>query len=306
MFNISIGIMAYNEDANIGRLLEAVLGQELKSGKIGQIVVVSSGSTDRTDEIVRGFENKDPRVRLIVQENREGKASAINEWLSQAGEEYDLCVMESADTLPRPDTVELMIEPFHDPAIGMTGGRPVPANDPDTFMGFLVHLLWGLHHRIALISPKLGEMVAFRNIVRSIPVETPVDEVSIEAVIVRQGLRLKYVPEAELTNRGAMNVGDFLKQRRRIYAGHLYTKSTVSYDTPTMKGGLVLKELLGLVKFSPRDITWTVGAVGLEVWGRLLGMYDYHVKKKLPYKWDIAASTKKVSHAEDTAGNSSL
>ena len=39
----SIGIMAYNEEANIGRLLKAVLSQKLKTVAITEIVVVASG-----------------------------------------------------------------------------------------------------------------------------------------------------------------------------------------------------------------------------------------------------------------------
>jgi len=44
MQKVSIGIMAYNEEANIGRLLEAVLNQKLIYGYLNEIIVVASGS----------------------------------------------------------------------------------------------------------------------------------------------------------------------------------------------------------------------------------------------------------------------
>ncbi len=49
----SVGITAYNEEANIGRLLQALLDQQLSTVAISQIVVVASACTDRTEEIVR-------------------------------------------------------------------------------------------------------------------------------------------------------------------------------------------------------------------------------------------------------------
>ena len=55
MFNLSIGIMAYNEEANIGRLLQSLLNQILTHGYLSEIIVVASGCTDRTEDIVRHY-----------------------------------------------------------------------------------------------------------------------------------------------------------------------------------------------------------------------------------------------------------
>ena len=290
MLKASVGVMAYNEERNIGKLLEALVGQELKNVELKEIYVVSSGSTDRTDETVREWEKKDDRITLIRQETRSGKASAINLFLERA--DADIFVLESGDTLPATYCLENMLSPFDDPAVGMTGGRPVPVDDPGTFMGFVVHMLWRLHHLLALRSPKLGEMVAFRSTVRSIPQDTAVDEASIEALIVEQGKSLRYVPEATVYNKGASNVRDFLKQRRRIYAGHIWLEKVQSYEVSTKKVGGIVSVLLEDLKPSPRNILWTAGGVFLEFLGRLLGVIDFHLLKRNPYTWDVSESTK--------------
>ncbi|MEZ4516212.1 MAG: glycosyltransferase [Chloroflexota bacterium] len=49
----SIGIMAYNEEANICRLLDRLLHQRLTTVEIAEIIVAASGCTDRTEDIVR-------------------------------------------------------------------------------------------------------------------------------------------------------------------------------------------------------------------------------------------------------------
>jgi len=291
----SVGVMAYNEQRNIGRLLEALVGQKLCDVSISEIIVVSSGSTDRTDEIVSECAQMHPRIRLIRQEKREGKASAINVFLAAA--DADVFVLESGDTVPAAECVENLLAPFRDPTVGMTGARPVPVDDPDQFMGFVVHMLWRLHHMLALRSPKLGEMVAFRSFVKAIPRESAVDEASIEAIVVHNGLGLRYVPEAIVHNKGASNVGDFLKQRRRIYAGHMWLSREQSYEVSTKNVGGILDVLFEDLEWKPRTVLWTLGGVVLEFVGRLLGVIDFRVLKKNPYTWEVAESTKSLGGA---------
>lgn len=287
---VSVGVMAYNEERNIARLLRALVEQRLSDAQIVEIFVVSSGSTDGTDDIVREWEQRDPRISLIRQDERRGKASAINLFLAKATGE--VLVLESGDTVPDPDCVERLVAPMTDPTVGMTGARPVPVDDESTFMGFVVHMLWRLHHRLALRHPKLGEMVAFRSFVASIPENTAVDEASIEAIVDHEGKRLAYVPEAVVRNKGASSVGDFLRQRRRIYAGHLWLEANESYEVSTKNVGGILGVLLEDLEWRPRNVLFTAGGVFLESLGRALGMYDYHVRGRNPSTWAISESTK--------------
>ena len=117
-------------------------------------------------------------MRLISQERREGKASAINLFIGEA--RSPVLIMVSGDVLVKQGTIESLLAHFDDPAVGMVGGHPTPVNDEAAFLGHAVHLQWRLHDRIARRSPKLGEIVAFRNVVPSIPLDTAVDELSIQ------------------------------------------------------------------------------------------------------------------------------
>ena len=314
MIKCAVAIMAYNEQANIGKLLQALLAQELDKVQISEIMVVASGCTDRTEEIVQEYAQQHPHIRLLHQPSREGKASAINLCMRHL-RHHQVIVLHSADLIPAPRAIENLVQPFEDPQVGMTGGRPVPTNNPGRFMGYTAHLLWGLHHRISLARPKMGEVIAFRNIFHQIPHDSAVDEASIEPLIRGQGMHLLYTPDAVVYNHGPETVGDFMKQRRRIYAGHLYVKDTMGYSVSTikMKGilPLFLKEIIhpstapqllpGEQDEKPlsrrRHLLWGPMVAMLEVYGRLLGNWDYTVWKRKPFVWAVSETTKDLVEA---------
>lgn len=291
-----VGVMAYNEERNIGKLLEALRVQEMTCADLDRIVVVASGCTDRTVEIAEAARQRDPRVRLIRQERREGKARAVNLFLEEARVAgAEICVLQSGDTLPRPGTLDLLVRPMvEDPAVGMTGAHVVPVNGHDTFVGGVVQTLWRLHHRLAMEQPKMGELVAFRNLVPSIPGDSAVDEVSIEAALTSRGYTLRYVPQAIVLNKGPETISDYLKQRRRIHAGHLEIARRTGYAPSTMSVGMVARHFLADTFSRFGQIPVGVGAAALETAGRALGAWDHYVAHRSHAVWDIAVTTKNV------------
>ncbi len=290
----SVGIMAHNEEANIGRTIRAVLEQQGPSVRLEEVIVVASGCTDRTVPIVLEMALQEPRVRLCIQEKREGKASAINLFLKEAIS--PIVVLIGADVLPEASALEYMCAPFKDPKIGMVGGRPVPVNDQATFMGHAIHLLWRLHDQLARVHPKLGEVIAFRNVISGIPTDSPVDEISIEALISQLDYQLIYESACIVYNKGPLTIRDFLKQRRRIYAGHLQVQEQQNYAASTMKVMPIVRQLLACRDFTmstPRQAMWTLGTVILEGFARLQGYYDYR-RKHEHHIWQMVDSTKNL------------
>jgi biofilm PGA synthesis N-glycosyltransferase PgaC len=286
----SVGITAYNEEANIGRLLQAMLNQRLYDVEIAEIIVVASGCTDRTEEIVREYMEEEPRIQLYVQEQREGKTSAINVFLKHAREK--ICVLESGDTLPREDTIDKMVSMFRDPGVGMTGAQKVAVNTPDHIVGVLSHLRLKMEHQLCLEIPRLGELIAFRKVFDQIPPDVAMDEAFVEALIIRRGMQVRYAPDAVVYNMGPETVGDFVTQRRRNYAGHLYLKDKYGYRVSSLQNTrvarLALEEVWGAIR-----LVGTLGILAvLEVYSRILGAWDYRVRKKKHVVWDMAWTTK--------------
>lgn len=297
---VVIGITAHNEGRNIGRLLERLRSFELSDVELLRIVVVASGCTDDTVDVARRAAASDARIHLIVDPQRRGKAAAINQLLS-AVRDADIIVMESADTLPEGGAIPALLARFADPAVGMVGAHPIPEDDESTFIGFANQLLWRLHHEIASVSPKQGELVAWRNIVQRIPEDVAVDEAYLEAAITRAGLRLAYAAEARVRNRGPATVRSFIVQRRRIHAGHRLLAARERYRPATRDHLRLLRLALADLARRPFRAHWFVAAAALEVWTALLGWWDYAVSGRPLAVWPTVEGTKTLARAEREA-----
>lgn len=289
--NFTIGIMSYNEAKNIGILLTSLVNQTYWK-KISKIIVISSGSTDGTDNIVKSFSRKYSKIILVKERKRLGKAHAVNTFLSTTKD--GILILMSGDLILKKKTLEYLLKHFRSDKVGIVGVRPVPLNKKDTFIGFAVHLLWSLHHYVSLSHPKMGEMIAFRRIFQKIPVLSAVDEVNIESLIRGQGYKAVYEPKAIVYNRGPETIGDFIKVRRRIYAGHLTAKHEYSYTVSTLKNFDVLVALLHHFNFSITSLCYLIGTIFLEFISRVLGFIDYHFKLNDHSIWEIAKTTKKL------------
>jgi poly-beta-1,6-N-acetyl-D-glucosamine synthase len=291
MPSCTIGVMAHNEETTIVPVLHALLSQRLHDCTISEILVIASGCTDRTVERAREVAARHPLVSVEVEPERSGKAAAINHLIARARGE--LIVLVGADTLPDPTAIEQLTAPFADPKVGMTGARVVPLNDPRTFMGFTVQMLWHIHHRLALRWPKLGELVAFRNVVQQLPSDTATDEVALEALLSSQGFRLVYTPDAIVYNYGPETLRDFFIQRRRIFAGHL----NIALDYNYVASSMSLKNLLSLTKRVltryPDLIPKMIAVALLELAARGLGTLDV-LTKRHQFIWQTARTTKQL------------
>src|SRR5580704_9480262 len=80
--NLSVVIITFNEEANIGRSLASV--QPLLADGKGEIIVVDSGSTDRTIEIAKSFGAK------VFVEGWKGFAAQKNSAIDKAEGEWVL------------------------------------------------------------------------------------------------------------------------------------------------------------------------------------------------------------------------
>ncbi|MDE2482125.1 MAG: glycosyltransferase [bacterium] len=297
---IAIGVMAYNEERNIRALLESLLRQTYDD-RIARIVVVASGCTDRTCDIVTEFLPKDSRIELVAEGQRAGKIAAINTFLATAQEPY--LVVSCGDLIFKPDTIEKLCAPLERERVGMTGAHPVPINDKRSFVGFAVHLMWDLHHTIAQRKPKMGELIAFRNVLRSLPTEALCDELSVENQVRAADLDVVYASDAAVYNKGPETLREFFRQRCRWIAANFQVIADYHLPVSTMDPGMLLKATASYVRETKPRLDWLVGVAAIELAARAKAYYDYHVaRSRQKYRvWDPVATTKSLESEQTPA-----
>ena len=288
--------MAYNEERNIARLLDSVLAQTA-ADRIAKIVVVASGCTDRTCEIVQAYAGRDPRISLIAEADRSGKIAAINQFLFTATQE--ILMVSSADLIYEPTAVERLLAPFDDPEVGMVGAHSIPLDAPDSFFGYAANLMWSLHHDIALRDPKMGELIAFRNVFRRLNPNAICDELSVHQLIRSAGYRSLYAPDARIYNKGPETLDDFISQRMHCIVGNLQIMRDHNVPVPTMRLLPVMRAALPRALRDWRKLHWTIGTGLLEFYCRLKAQTVYRSRKRATrYQvWDPATSTKTLEGA---------
>lgn len=101
---LSVVVPCYNEEATI----EALLGQVLASPWVAEVIVVDDGSRDRSREILASFRN--PRVRVVLHEQNQGKGAALRTGFAHATAEF--VIVQDADLEYDPGEYPVVLEPL--------------------------------------------------------------------------------------------------------------------------------------------------------------------------------------------------
>ena len=116
--SVSIVMAVHNEESCIAQKLRHLLGFAADFERF-EIIVVSDGSTDRTEAIARSFESE--RVRVLASPRWQGKNRALDEGVKLATGE--ILVFVDASGHFRPGCLEKLVAPFSDPRVGCVGGH---------------------------------------------------------------------------------------------------------------------------------------------------------------------------------------
>jgi glycosyltransferase involved in cell wall biosynthesis len=97
---ISVIMPCYNAAGTLARSVASALGQTYKNI---ELIIVDDGSTDASRTVLRNLQAEDPRVRVILQENR-GAGPARNHGIRRAGGDF-IAFLDADDTWA-PDCLE--------------------------------------------------------------------------------------------------------------------------------------------------------------------------------------------------------
>jgi len=197
-------VAAWNEGPRLPARLINLLEQDYPPEKL-DVVVVSDGSTDETDVVVRQFETS--RIRLVKLQSRQGKAIALNHGVSDARGE--IVVFADARQRFAKNAIARLVQSFADSRVGAVSGELVFEPSSGNKVAEGAGLYWGvekwIRRRQAAIDSVIGATGAIYAIRRQLYEELPqgaiLDDLLIPMRIAMRGYRVVFESGARAFDR---------------------------------------------------------------------------------------------------------
>ena len=254
---IAVMIAAYNEEDIISEKIINTQQLNYPKEKL-KIYVVSDGSTDRTNEIVSGFEN----VELLYRSERKGKSAAINRAIEFVSE--DITVFTDANVMINTEALLALSKHYKDDLVGAVSGEKVVMHDDRAAAASTEGIYWRYESflkkqdaQLSSLVGAAGEMFSIRTSLYSpIPEDTLLDDFIISMNIVRKGYTVKYEPKAMASEKPSSNIAEEYKRKVRISAGGIQSViRTMDIGDPFHYGILSFQYLIHRVS------RWTISPV---------------------------------------------
>jgi len=217
---VTVVISAYNEASHIATTVRNKLTQDYPAMLL-DVMVVSDGSTDGTDEVLLQLASQDPRVSYARQEPRSGKTAALNGLVERARGE--LVVFADANSMYRPDTVRRLVEAFADPGVGYASGRMLYVDPRGSLVGDGCTAYMRYENALRRYESAIGSVVGVDGAVDAIrrslyrPMRSDqLPDFVMPLSVVEQGYRVVYVPEAVLEEETLTNESAEYRMRVRV------------------------------------------------------------------------------------------
>ena len=126
---VTVGIPAYNAERFIRWAIKSVLIQSFRDF---ELIITDDGSTDKTVEIARSF--NDPRITVIADGQNHGISYRLNQQIDLAKGKY--FVRMDADDIMLPDRIEKQVAYLtNHPDIDIIGGDVIVIDDDNNIIG---------------------------------------------------------------------------------------------------------------------------------------------------------------------------
>jgi len=227
----SLVVPAKDEEGVLPRLMESLLNQDYDRSKY-EILVVESGSTDRTLEVCRKYEMNYINVRCYHLKRRavNGKSEALN--FATSVSRGEIIGVFDADSMPRLDVLSYAAAKFKDPNVAAVQGRLIPINVRDSILARFASLEELLSEYSLGGRARLGGFVSLEGTCMFLRREALVKlggwkedtltedfELSLRAL--SSGLNILYSPSIVARREVTAKFKGLVKQRLRWYRGKL-------------------------------------------------------------------------------------
>ena len=216
--NVTILIAAYNEADNIEATIKNKLALDYPKDKL-EIIVISDGSTDGTDEIVKKYHLQG--VKLLRQEPRAGKTSALNMAVPDAAGK--ILVFSDANSIYAPDSLKKLMQNFYDKEVGYVTGKMIYTNPEGSTTGDGCTAYMKYENFLRRVETKAGSIVGVDGGIDAVRKELykpmnpdQLPDFVLPLKVIDQGYRVVYEPEALLEEPSLKAPKDEYKMRVRV------------------------------------------------------------------------------------------
>ncbi|HKQ67637.1 MAG TPA: glycosyltransferase [Methylomirabilota bacterium] len=205
---------AANEAVRIRHKLRALVHQDYPPDKLS-IIVVSDGSTDATDAIVRAWARRDHRIRLMRTERRSGKPTALN--LARPEIASDVAVLMDPRQAITHRAIRELVAQLADPDVGVVSGDLRVKGDAYwTYEGYVRKC----ESRSGSMVQVTGSLYALRTVdLPEIPPDTILDDVYVPLTVALGGRRIVMAEAAGSLDVATRSAGNEFVRKVRTLAG---------------------------------------------------------------------------------------
>ena len=156
---VTLMIVAHNEEKVIQEKMENVLKIDYPKDKL-EILVSSDNSTDKTNQIVKSFieKNQSNKIRLYEVKERKGKTNAQNEAVKLVKSE--ILVMTDANSIIEKNAIKEIVSSFSNKTIAYVTGLLVYTNSIDNNTSNMENSYWNLDTQIREIESNIQTITA--------------------------------------------------------------------------------------------------------------------------------------------------
>jgi poly-beta-1,6-N-acetyl-D-glucosamine synthase len=221
---VSVLMVVRNEECVLAEKLRNLLEIDYPPERF-RIVVVSDGSTDGTEAILRE-QAGNPQVRVMLNQSPGGKAQGLNDGMSLA--QGDIVLFTDARQTVEAGALRLLVENFADDEVGAVSGELMLGDPASGETGQGMGLYWRIEKRVRELESFTGSVVGAtgaiyavrRELVSEVPADTILDDVFIPMNVARKGFRVLFDSRARAWDSADLGAQREFRRKVRTLTGN--------------------------------------------------------------------------------------
>ena len=221
---VSVVLVVRNEEQTLRDKLRNLGELEYPAERL-QVVIVSDGSTDGTETILREYANH-PRVHLLMNQFPQGKACSLNDAMTVVA--GDVVVFTDARQKIEPQAVRRLMENLADANVGCVSGELMLGDPGSGESARGMGLYWRIEKRMRELESRSGSLVGAtgalyamrREFVMPLPSGTILDDVYLPMQVVCQGKRVVFEPQARAWDSANLGTDREFSRKVRTLSGN--------------------------------------------------------------------------------------